>query len=47
MPVNILSVRDLGINYNSTEALRRLSFDVQGADYVGLADPMGPERLRW
>ncbi|MGD0281330.1 MAG: metal ABC transporter ATP-binding protein [Dissulfurispiraceae bacterium] len=41
MPVNILSVRDLGINYNSTEALRRLSFDVQEADYVGLVGPNG------
>ncbi|MBF0558057.1 MAG: metal ABC transporter ATP-binding protein [Nitrospirae bacterium] len=41
MPVNILSVRNLCINYNSLEALNVLSFDVEKADYVGLVGPNG------
>lgn len=41
MPVNILSVNDLLIKYNSVEALSGLSFDVQAADYVGLVGPNG------
>jgi zinc transport system ATP-binding protein len=41
MPVNILSVHNLCINYNSIEALSGLSFDVQKADFVGLVGPNG------
>ena len=41
MPVNILSVRELGVRYNSAEVLSGLSFDVQQADYIGLAGPNG------
>jgi zinc transport system ATP-binding protein len=41
MPVNVLSVRDLSIHYNSIEALNGLSFDVQAGDYVGLVGPNG------
>jgi zinc transport system ATP-binding protein len=41
MPVNVLSVRDLSISYNSIEALSGLSFDVTAGDYVGLVGPNG------
>ncbi|MCG6537166.1 MAG: ATP-binding cassette domain-containing protein, partial [Syntrophales bacterium LBB04] len=41
MPVNVLSVRDLSISYNSIEALSGLSFDIRAGDYVGLVGPNG------
>jgi len=41
MPLNILSVRNLCINYNSIEALSGLTFDVLKADFVGLVGPNG------
>ncbi|MBF0506170.1 MAG: metal ABC transporter ATP-binding protein [Nitrospirae bacterium] len=41
MPVNILSVRDLSISYNSIEALSSLFFDIERGDYVGLVGPNG------
>lgn len=41
MPVNVLSVRDLSISYNSIEALSGLSFEVGSGDYVGLVGPNG------
>jgi zinc transport system ATP-binding protein len=41
MPLGILSVDRLCIEYNALEVLSDLSFDVQPGDYVGLVGPNG------
>lgn len=39
--VNVVSVRGLSFQYNSTEVLAGVSFDVMPGDYIGLVGPNG------
>ena len=38
---NLVSVRDLGFTYDVRPVLRRVSFDVDGGDFVGVVGPNG------
>lgn len=41
MPVDILSVEGLSLQYHGAEALRDVSFGVQAGDYIGIVGPNG------
>ena len=41
MSINLLEIKDLGVQYHGVEALRKISLSIDRGDYVGLAGPNG------